>query len=110
MGAGLSEVFLTEKVSTFASVLSTLDTFWKIVNILTTIGIGLSIFIGDMSIFIDNGYGQNGGGSTLEGLLLFVTMFGIFILYKIIDFIRVFSLGIGWVLLSINENLENKQI
>lgn len=94
MHTDISESVLTEKVETFASALSNLDGFWKLVNILSTLAAGISAagaFAPRRDAFV---------------FYLFLVLF-LIILYKLLDIIRVFSLGIGWVLLSINKNLEN---
>ena len=94
MHTDISESVLTEKVETFASALSNLDGFWKLANILLTIAAGIS---------------AAGVVAPRRNEIIFYPflILILIIFYKLMDIIRIFSLGIGWVLLSINKNLEN---
>ena len=85
---------LTDKVKKFTSALSTIDTFWKVLNIFGIFGCFVI-----STAFIPK----------RDEIPYFIGVaIGLFVLYKIVDLIRIFSLGVAWVLLSINKNVERE--
>jgi len=99
----ITQSVLTEKVNAFASTLLMIDLVWKAINILIVVGLTATAIVNAPK------KSPNQMVRDYPELFIYILFVAVvlIVLWKIYDLFRIFSLGLGWVLLSINKNLEN---